>query len=240
MRGRPVDGTSRNQTAGESSEDPVKSRIRLPQNFPRPNDFGPPAGVAMSRREFWSTNTSYSERSVDFARDRSYAEVTRQLVADRARIGRIVEVGAGSGAYLSFLASRFAVELRGTDIPNPRLDRARIAHPDIIFEGSDALSTVRKYGSTATRFLATFVLGNLATDELEDLFDRISFAKASLTFCAKGTRQRTADRQVAALVDPYHDYVALIGCAQLAIAHQHIRVSRSDPAASIYVMTVTA
>jgi len=235
MNGWPLDGKSRYHTAGEFSERPVKSRVRLPQNLPPPTGFGPPACVGMSRREFWSTNMSYSDRSVDFARDRNYAEVTRQLVVDRVKIGRIVEVGTGSGAYLSFLAGLFTVELRGSDIPNPRLDRARVSHPDLIFEEGDALSTVQKYGSTATRFLATFVLGNLATHELEDLFDRISFANASLTFCAKGT----ADRQAPALDDPYHDYIALIGYARLKIAHQHIRASRSDPSASIYIMTVT-
>lgn len=166
--------------------------------------------------------------------------MTRQLVTDRARIGRIVELGSGSGGYLRFVGGLFALELRGSDLPGPRLDRARQEHPDLMFDSGDALAIVRKYGSRATRFLATFVMGNLTSAEIEELFELITSKRASLTFCAKGRRHRTPNLDVSTPDNPYHDYFALIDGAGLSIVHQQIRASRSDPSASIYVMTVTA
>lgn len=162
----------------------------------------------MSARDVWSEDAAFSDRRIDFDAKPTFVAATRQIeeLLTLRPVRRIVEVGSGSGLYLAYLQKRLSLPVIGSDIPSPRLDRARAEVPDIEFHAADANEMARRYADETTLMLSMNVLGNLSPDEVADYFAAVRLQ----TFCARGRLSGASTEREEARVGWDHNYTDLL------------------------------
>src|SRR5262245_31813072 len=109
-------------------------------------------------REFWSGVAESYDRTVDLQIGGRTRELVRERLAAESSLGRVAELGCGTGFYTDVLASK-AADVVATDFAPGMLAiaRAQVRAGNVTFQAEDAQRTSFANGSFDTAFLCLLI-----------------------------------------------------------------------------------
>jgi ubiquinone/menaquinone biosynthesis C-methylase UbiE len=114
--------------------------------------------VADEQREFWSQVAQSYDRVVDLQIGPAARSLVRDRLAQEKRLGRLVELGSGTGFYTGVLAAK-ADQVVATDLSPGMLALAkeRVDAPNVTFQTEDAQKTSFPDAAFDTAFMSLVI-----------------------------------------------------------------------------------